>query len=389
MPQFKPKILIVDDETFLGSLVSDVLTSEEITTEDKIEIVKDGKLGLQAYKDFQPEIIISDMMMPEMNGAEMIREIRKFDDDIEIIVMTGFADLDMAIEVIKLKIFDLLRKPFQPEELTMVVKKLIDRILLVKENEMMKQKLINSEKLSSVGLLSAGIAHEINNANTFVKGNLELVQKYISILSPEIKRKANEEGPDQKKFQMVLDTHQKTIDSAINGSERIRKIVSGLLSFSREASQGATKSSIKTILDEAITLTQHKTKKYKVDVNLPENLHQIRVNEQELIQVFMNLLVNASDAIAETQKENGTIRISVKEVDQKQIIEVIDNGKGMNQKTVSKIFDPFFTTKPQGKGTGLGMSVSKGYIENNNGEIFCESVENEGTTFRLAFNYQE
>lgn len=378
------KLLIVDDEEFLVEMIQEILISENLILEENVFTANDGQLGWEIFQKEKPQIVITDIMMPKSKGTELIENIHQLDLGVEIIVITGFADLDLALSIIPMGVHDLLKKPFKHHELILTFTKAIKTIELKKQNKEFNEKLTQAEKLSSLGLLSAGIAHEINNPNTFIKGNLELLKKYGEVILPHLKN-IPEDHEDFKKIQMIIDTFQSTLDAALKGSDRIRKIVYGLLSSSREQPTLKHKVHIQKIIDEASALAHHRIKNHDFLINIPENFPDMFVNEQEILLTLMNLFVNAIDAIEDKHKppQKGLLEVTVTSDKEHQIIQVKDNGIGMSEETKSKIFDPFFTTKKIGKGTGLGLTASIGNIQRNGGTIELETALNQGSTFTI------
>lgn len=385
------KVLIVDDEPVICDLTKEILTLECAIPESRVFVASSGEQGYQIFKDENPDLVITDMMMPGMNGVELIQEIRKLSQETQIIIMTGYADLDMAVLAVKTGVTELIRKPFKPLEIVIAVKRVMEKFELKQQNSSYEQKLIESEKLSSLGLMAAGIAHEINNPNTFIKGNLELLQKYFDILKPHFERLVIDDEKEKRKVEMVNESFQDTLFSALNGSIRIAKIVSGLLSFSRQSPKSLMEIKLNDLVEESLILVTHRVKKHNVVRHFSEDdSAMVYVNPQKAVQILMNLLVNSCDAIEERHEkldlhEKGTITIDVSSQHKPGYSTLIikDDGIGMDDLTKKKIFDPFYTTKPVGKGTGLGMSIILNSIRENCGEIEFESVLGKGAKFTI------
>lgn len=268
-----------------------------------------------------------------------------------------------------------------------------------KELKLAQTQLIQSEKLVSIGQLSAGIAHEVNNPTAFIKSNIGILKKYIKTyqeyfdhcqsLFTHLKKSTNEQLKDRL---FIINQHAKENDLAFIiedsaciveesgvGVERIIDIVSGLKKFSRSSDNKKFLCQINSCVEEALKLS-HNELKYNVTVekNLAE-LPEVMANEGELVQVFVNLLINASRAISKRGKI--TVRTSVVRKDIS--VTVSDTGCGIDEKNLEHIFDPFFTTKPVGEGTGLGLSISYGIIENHGGRITVKSQLGKGTQFTI------
>jgi signal transduction histidine kinase len=278
----------------------------------------------------------------------------------------------------------------------------------LRQNEELKQalhklkqtqsQLIQAEKMSSLGQLVAGVAHEINNPVNFIHGNLnyvhdytqdllnivDLYQQHSPIRSPEIAEKTEEIDLD-----FLAKDLPKILASMKVGTERIREIVLGLRNFSRHDEAELKKVDIHEGIDSTLLLLQHRLKGERTSPNIEiikdyGNLPKIECYAGPLNQVFMNIINNSIDALSEaTGNEKGQIliRTSINESDWV-VVAIADNGSGMPQEVQQRIFDPFFTTKPVGKGTGLGLSISyQLVVEKHNGQLKCISAPGEGAQF--------
>ena len=257
--------------------------------------------------------------------------------------------------------------------------------------------LIQSEKLASIGQLSAGIAHEINNPLGFINSNIATLDKYIDTLSEILRaqeilkaaveqnnlEKAKKVSEDLRVLEKKLDLNYilTDIDALIreskDGVERIRRIVLDLKTFSRRDQDERVPANINKVIEGVVNIVWNEIK-YKAELHKEYGtVPDIDCNPQQIGQVFINLLVNAAQAI----KDKGSIFIRTYTIGEKIAVEVEDTGYGMDQETMGKIFDPFFTTKEVGKGTGLGLSVSYEIVKKHNGDIEVKSQPGKGTTF--------
>lgn len=281
-------------------------------------------------------------------------------------------------------------------------RKLIRRSELIEQSKRELQntqaQLVQNEKMVSIGQLAAGVAHEINNPTGFVKNNITTLEEYNTIFKELLdlvhpfldKEMVNTEEIIHFTEQIKtlnkkdnLEFIQKDINPLIeetqDGVERIQKIVQGLRNFARQDNQVFDIGNINKAIDNAIVLTRNEIKYHcKVDTNL-ENIPDIMCNLDQLTQVFVNLLINASHAI----KKQGSIYISSKERRGHIVVKIADNGIGISQGDMLRLFDPFFSTKEVGEGTGLGLSISKGIIEKHNGVISVISKQGRGTSFTI------
>ena len=268
------------------------------------------------------------------------------------------------------------------------------RVLIQKLEEAHNQ-LLQSEKLASIGQLAAGVAHEINNPIGFVNSNLGSLKNYVDQLmsliddlatttepllaaNPEIRKSV-----DALKRKADLDFLREDIGAliteSIDGTTRVRQIVQDLRDFSRTGEIAMEWVDLHAGLESTLNVVSNEIK-YKAEIVRDYGtLPRVECRPSQINQVFMNLLVNAAQAIP----QKGRITLKSGCADDKVWISVSDTGSGIPPEILARIFDPFFTTKPVGKGTGLGLSVSYGIIEKHGGKIEVASQPGEGTTFTV------
>jgi signal transduction histidine kinase len=253
--------------------------------------------------------------------------------------------------------------------------------------EHMKRHLIQSYKLASLGKLVAGVAHEINNPNTFIRGNIKIISEAFGDILPLLDR-VYDENQELKiarlSYQIFRENIPVLLEDMMGGANRIKKIVDGLRNFAKKDEGLLTDEvDINHMIQNNLRITSKEVRKYaRLELNLASSIPTFKGNIQKLEQVLMNMLINASQAI---EKEDGLILMKTelgKETNEV-IISISDNGKGMDDSTRKHIFDPFFTTKRDKGGTGLGLSISYGIIQEHKGRIDVDSQVGHGTTFRI------
>lgn len=432
----KSKLLIVDDNpTNLGFLF------EYLTKSDfKVLVALDGESAIEQVQYAQPDLILLDVMMPGLDGFTTCKCLKSdpSTQDIPVIFMTALSDTVDKVQGFKIGAVDYITKPLQPEEVLCRVqthlalrnlqkrlinqnKKLLDsqdkerqRSLeleqALKKLQQTQLQLIQSEKMSSLGRMVAGIAHEINNPLNFIYSNasitktyledlLHLIQSYQRAYSnplPEIV--AETEAIDLDFLQSDL---PKILNSMQVGAERICQIILLLRSFSHLDESDFKLTDIHQGINNTLFLLQHciKSQSDRPAIRVIKeysDLPKIGCYGSQLNQVFTYIITNAIEAIDQEKEKwrtsnNGfesnpptpTIWICTEIKDNTNVvIKIADNGSGMNDQVKRQVFDPFFTTKPVGSGTGLGLAISYQIIvDKHKGQLQMNSQLGKGTEF--------
>lgn len=242
----------------------------------------------------------------------------------------------------------------------------------VSEARRLQRRLQFAERLASLGTLAAGVAHELNNPLSFVVANLEFALKELKTALPQL-----EATP-------WLDEVVRALSEAQVGAERVTNIVAQLRTFARPQTAPTSRVDVNRVLSTAIDMVAHELRGRARLTTAFEPIPQVLANETRLSQVFMNLLVNAAQAIVATGKEGDIYVRTGKSESEQIVIEVRDNGCGMAPELVKRIFDPFFTTREPGGGAGLGLAVCHGIVTSLGGDIEARSREGQGTTFFIT-----
>ena len=252
-----------------------------------------------------------------------------------------------------------------------------------------QSQLIQSEKMASLGELTAGIAHEIQNPLNFVNNFSEVNRELIEEAS-----QANDAG-NTKEVKEILATLKENEEKILNHGKRADAIVKGMLQHSRSTSGIKEPTNINALADEYLRLAYHglraKDKSFNATMNtdFDKSIGEIDIIPQDIGRVVLNIINNAFYAVDEKKKQDGeayepTVSVSTRKIGDKVYVSVKDNGDGIPQKVIDKIFQPFFTTKPTGRGTGLGLSLSYDIIKVHNGELKVETQEGEGSEFIIT-----
>jgi signal transduction histidine kinase len=253
-----------------------------------------------------------------------------------------------------------------------------------------QSQLIQSEKMASLGELTAGIAHEIQNPLNFVNNFSEVSNELIEEIQEE--RAKKQEERDEELVGEILNDIKQNLEKINHHGKRADAIVKGMLQHSRISSAVKEPTDINKLADEYLRLAYHglraKDKSFNATMktDFGESIGNINIIPQDIGRVILNLITNAFYVVNEKQKsgiENyePTVEVNTKKEDNKVFISVKDNGNGIPQKVLDKIFQPFFTTKPTGQGTGLGLSLSYDIVKAHGGELKVETKEGEGSEF--------
>ncbi|MEM7219856.1 MAG: ATP-binding protein [Pseudomonadota bacterium] len=252
-----------------------------------------------------------------------------------------------------------------------------------------QEQLVQQEKMASLGVMSAGVAHEINNPIGFVQSNLNTLAEYLPTLIRAVELADGAQSSELAEFRdhcreeeldYVATDALELIDETRTGLERIKTIVDSLKTFAHTGDEHHTPINLNDCARSALTLARNQLK-YRCEVIESYDCQAMSMGDSgRLVQVLLNLIVNAGQAI----EEGGKIAVRSFDGDKECVIEVEDNGVGIEPEHMNKLFEPFFTTKPVGEGTGLGLSISFGIIQEMGGRLEVDSEPGSGSTFRVC-----
>jgi two-component system NtrC family sensor kinase len=346
----KTPILIVDDE----SVVRETLCASLEGLSYHVRCAASGEEALAAMEQMPAHLVITDIMMPGMNGFQLLRHIREGHPSTVVVAVTGFGTVEDAVCAMKEGAFDYVTKPFAVEQVRLVVEKAVRHHQLQREKEQLEIQLRRSEELAFVGRLAAQVAHELNNpldgALRFVNLTLQQVDKSSPVME----------------YQEEVRT----------GLLRMANIVHSLLEYSHSSSTISVHDDIHKIVRQAVAMCAIGDK-VQVELDLAEDVEIICAGE--ISQVFINLIKNACDAM----NNEGLLQIKTRLDEDSVYVHVSDTGDGIPEKHIEKIFFPFFTTKSAGKGTGLGLAISSDIVRRCGGQLSVDSRPGDGTTFTV------
>jgi signal transduction histidine kinase len=424
-------ILIIDDIPNNVELLCEFLDDAGY----KVLVETNSHNVIDKVKYSMPDLILLDIMMPEVNGFEVchLLQTEVTTKNIPIIFITAITDTFNKVKGLNLGAVDYITKPFRYAEVlariqvhlkiknlqkviedkNIQLKKLtnnLESLVTERTNELeitlnnLKQsqiKLIQSEKMSALGVLTAGIGHEINNPLSFILSNIKPAQEYINdityifqLYQKYYPNPVQEIADELKTIEMefTLEDLSRILKSMQLGSERIQDISVSLRNFSRSDTHTKLLTDLHQGLDSTLLILRHRMKAFdkRPEIKVIKNygiLPKIKCYPGQINQVFMNIIANAIDALEEAWEKQAIqgleIIISTEDVNANTIsICISDNGLGIPEAIIKRIFAPTFTTKGVGKGTGLGLSISHQIVyDNHQGHLSCVSEVGKGTKF--------
>ena len=445
-------ILIVDDMPNNLEVLSDTLADAGF----EVAVATDGEGALQQLEHTPVSLILLDVMMPDIDGFETCRRIKKnpATQNIPVIFITALSDVINKVQGFDLGAVDYITKPFQQGEVlarvrthlkishlsqTLEVKNIelqqstekLEQRVTERTQELFAQKqtlekallelqqaqirLIQGEKMSALGNLVAGVAHEINNPIGFLSGNIKPALDYVQDLfglldlyqqkypAPDTEIQSEIEAIDLDYIRADL---PKLVGSMQEGVKRIRAISTSLRTFSRADSDRPVACNIHDGIDSTLLILKHRLKanEFRPEIQVVTDYGDLPLVEcfaGQLNQVFMNLLANAIDALEDANQGRNSVEIQTNpnqiliktalSADRQQaIIWIRDNGIGMTEQVLQKIFEHLFTTKGVGQGTGLGLAIAHQIVvEKHGGKIIATSTPGQGTEFIITLPMQD
>jgi signal transduction histidine kinase len=374
----RPRVLVADDEPDMLRFLKSQLSEHYQVLE-----AVDGQQAIEKAAQFLPDLILLDMMMPEKDGLQACRELRERTptQSIPIILLTARADDDTKLAALEAGASDFLPKPFSTTELHVRIKNLVEsfqyqrhltrqNLVLERTIEQLKEtemQLVQTEKMASLGRLSAGIIHEINNPLNYATMGLFTLRSKGKLLAQEA----------QAEYADILNDVEE-------GIKRVKDIVGELRMFSYADNTLVEEVDLAEVLGSALRFISHQVKeKVEVQQRIPKGM-SVRANKNKLVQVIMNLLQNSLDALGQkpSDSDRPAILIEGRTEGGSNLLVIRDNGRGIAPEHLDKVFDPFFTTKEVGEGLGLGLSICYRIMQEFGGRIrvrsepgqFCEVI---------------
>jgi signal transduction histidine kinase len=417
-----PEILIADDNADMRSLLRHVLGREF-----RVRLARNGRQALEAVQERAPDLVLTDVMMPEMSGTDLCRELKGAPETsgIPVILLTSKAERSMKIEGLELGADDYVTKPFHARELRARVRSLVRlrrlQAELEERNRSLKAsslrlesaltelkeaqvQLVQHERLVVVGELAAGVAHEANNPLNFATNamrgfmssldDVEAVAREIIALHAQNAQEAQitldklRRLCDERDFEDSVESLRELGGIIGEGLERTSKLVGDLRDFAGRSSAAEETVDLRVGVRSTLQLMSFALREagITVEVESEPDLPFLYGDTRALNQVLLNLLKNAKDAMKE---RGGTIHIALSGTDDSVVVRIRDEGHGIPDELRQAIFEPFRTTKSAGQGTGLGLSVSRSILQKHGGSLEVLESSEAGTVFELRLPLPE
>ena len=359
-------ILYVEDECATREQVARVLASRGY----KLILSENGRQGLDAYREHLPDITLTDIMMPQMNGLEMARQIRVINPEAQVICMTAFSETDYLIEAIDIGINQFVLKPVEFARLLKALDHCHEIVNLRKRHRILEAEHQRTRKLEAIGVLAGGIAHDFNNL-------LQVILGYVSLA------------------RMSADPTSRTAELlkvAENTSGTARELGKRLLTFAKGGDAPKQLTDLTPLIKDGLSAELDGTS-VSCEADLPDNLPHLDIDVAQFKMVIAHLFINAR----ESMPQGGTLQVSASTCNLADKNEFAlapgeylhlvfkDSGCGIAPENLPKIFDPYFSTKQMGsqKGMGLGLALSHSIIRHHSGRIQAESEPGVGTTIQI------
>lgn len=363
-------LLVEDDEQDALLLLRELKRGGFDVTHQRVDTPEALKQALE-----QPwDIVFSDYFMPRFSAPMALKLVKQCNTELPFIIVSGTVSEEMAVNSIHAGASDFMAKGKLTRLIPAVDRELRD-VTFRAERKKMHDQLLISDRMASMGMLAAGVAHEINNPLASAMANLDLVMLEVA------------ERADTPEKAAGLAAVSDGLKDAREALERIRVIVRDLKIFSGSKDEHTGPVDVQRVMDSTLRMARNEIRHRAKLVKNYSETPPVEASESRLGQVFLNLVVNAAQAIAEGRTENNEIRISTGVNSHgKVVIEVADTGPGMSPEVLKQLFTPFFTTKPIGVGTGLGLSICHRIITGLGGTLDVQSELGQGTTFRIVLD---
>jgi signal transduction histidine kinase len=378
--------LLIDDSEQDAHLVLSALRRGGFDVEfQRVETPEGLLLALQSKAW---DVVLSDYAMQRFSALDALAILKERHIDLPFIIVSGTVGEEPAVEAMRLGAHDYLLKP-KLTRLVPAVDREVREAAVRAERNTMQEQLMLADRMVSVGTLAAAVAHEINNPLATLMANLEFLSQDIADFVADARgRSTSAQRPSGDWLSWISARSVRIaqpLGHAREAAERVRLIARDLKVFSHPDDDRRGPVDVERVLESSVRMSWNEVR-HRARLNRDYGpVPPVHANEARLGQVFLNLIVNAAQAIPEGSADHNEITISTHQLDgDRALIEISDTGSGIPPDVLPRIFDPFFTTKPVGIGTGLGLSICRRIVTEFGGEISVESKVNRGTTVRVV-----
>lgn len=380
LPASPDSVLILDDEPSLRTILSHVMEDLGVTVYEAADAAQARQLV--AERSFSCALI--DKNLPGESGVAFLQWLRTAQPDCNAIILTAYGNMDSAVQALRAGAFDYILKPFDLVALQHRVTLALEQRRMRTERAQLQTLLVQADRLSSLGTLAAGVVHEVNTPLTYVLANIEYLRGRLPAIRRPLAERGEVRGEELSSLLQQLAVVEETLREVHEGSERMRSIVRDVKTFARCGGEEVGLVDLQEVLEAALKLASVHLRHHGRVIRDYRHVPPVRASGPKLAQVFLNLLINASHALQESQGEPIlTARLRTSEAGEA-VVEVADTGCGIAPEHQPRLFEPYFTTKPAGEGTGLGLFICRSLVESFGGRISAESQPGRGSTFRVT-----
>jgi CheY-like chemotaxis protein len=359
------RVLLVDDDLETRDAVVSLLSDQGY----EVYAIGDGRQALEHLRQSPADLIILDLVMPVMDGWQF-RNAQRADpqlSDIPVIAVSG----DDSAQAAAIHADGYLRKPLSVAALLDAV----ERILLQREGQKLARKLRDVERMALLGAVAAGVGHEVNNPLTYVIANLDILESDLQELADE---------PDPRRRGLLLDGARTLVHEIKTGASRIHAVVAGFHRLSHTTAGAEQAVDVRRVLQACLTIASNEIRhRARLRTELAE-VPPVRGDESRLAQVFLNLLVNAAQAIAPGAVEANEICVTTTRQGNDVVIEFGDTGGPLDGEAHGRLLERFFITRETASATGLGLAISRGIIAEHRGRMEVQARAEGGRLFRIV-----
>ena len=378
-PPAKITIWVVDDDALVLQALGMLLRSEGHPVRCFNE---PAKLLAALQEGERPHMVMSDLRMPVIDGLELLDRVHRIDPDLPVTIVTASRDLDGSVQAINRGAFGYLLKPVVLEEARWLIGRVAGEQALRGRIVEEQTRLAHAQRLAQLGILSSGLAHEINNPNCFVRGNIDLLEKIWRRLSPI--------DGDTELFKdsfgrVTLQEVPEILNAIREGSDRISRIVDSLSKYARTQGLDSDRCDLRTAIEQSALILRNKMIEtaFRVEGEQEGESAAVAARPLELEQMLVNLISNAADAVAGTVQPEIVVHVN-KAVAGSVRVDIVDNGTGVAPENLGLLETPFFTTKGPGRGAGLGLFLVRQLAARAGGGLSYSNNPERGATFSLT-----